>query len=154
MNANGTPYPWWVIPIGIVLSALSIAFIPFMFFYHRDHLWVGRTTSIRTPAHSSVGSEAEPAPPSQHQLISRNDSTDGIIRNNSFSGDSILLNPINSKSRRESQSSNNSRVRRVSIREDNILHRKTSDEIECGTTSVSVILPPESSVPQDVTPVL
>ena len=127
-----------------------MAFIPFMFFYHRDHPWVGRTTRTRTPAQNRGESDAEPGPSSQHQLISRNESSDAFIQSNSSLGvgDSILLNslnPITSKWPREQQSDKSSRGLRVSIKEDNTLHYNTNGESQGETITVVINPPPESA---------
>ena len=137
----------WVIPLGFVLTAASIAFIPIMFFYYRNNPWVGRAKRTPPQVEPPAASETDPGTASQRPLINRNESTDEFVQSDSSLGvgDSILLNSNTPMSSREKQSDRNSRGRKsVSIMEDNIVHYKTGSEIE-GEPTFTVSPPPESS---------
>lgn len=147
MNENGSPYQWWVIPIGIALTCLSILFIPFLFFYHSKSPWIGRASRTRQDATLISPPEAVPVSSSQQQPSNKNESGDRVDQSSSSFGvgDSILLNPLLPASSGQLQSDRISRSSRksVTINENVVHHKQVGDRIE--TTTLTITPPLEST---------
>lgn len=117
MNAKGTTYPIWVIPLGLLLSALSIAFIPVMFFYYRKAPWVGRATrSTNVPEVVQPGPNVSPGPSSrsQRQQLNPNASSHPVSQSDSSFGIGYSDYPLIPMSSQESQSDRISSKRKSS----------------------------------------
>ena len=118
LNEEKVYYPWWVFPVGIGLTLMSILFIPFMFFYYKKYPWVGRASRSRSREATRVTCSEAPAVPS-------NDANDFPVQQSSNSLGSILLNRLGTKSSGESPSENNAneRNKQLSFKDDDAVAR-------------------------------
>lgn len=148
LNSHGSLYPIWVIPLGFALTAMSIAFIPFMFFFYCNcnYPFVGRAPRARLPAPapndvSPDASEPNAIQSSQRPLINRTESStsDGFVQSDSSFGvgDSILRLPS------QSDRSSSRERKSVTIKVNAVEYKKTSDEVEAEPMTVSITPPPE-----------
>ena len=93
----------WVIPLGIALTAVSITFIPVMFFYNRKYAWVGRAKRTRQPDVNASAAAESATDRSTRLLLGSNESNETYTQSSNTVGvgDSILLNPLSTMPPRE-----------------------------------------------------
>ena len=131
----------------MVFTALSIAFIPVMFFYYRKYPLVGRAPRKRPPVVDRPDThEAEPATsrPLLDPTIGSNESNEGFTQSiSTFGGvgDSMQLRPLVSKSLPETQSDNSSKKRRsVTISQEITVHHREEPPSETGGEETSFVI--------------
>ena len=140
----------------MVLTALSIAFIPVMFFYYRKYPLVGRAPrknksivrNVDDPVAQEV--EATTSRPLLGQPLGSIESNEGFTQSiSTFGGgvgDSMPLRPLLSKSSRETQSDNSSKERKsVTISHDITVHHHHETSAETGGEAMSFVISPPPS---------
>ena len=129
MNEECITCQVWVNPLGIALTAVSITFIPVMFFCNHKYSWVGRVGRTRQPdVNASAPSEDAPDRSTKF-LLSSNESNDPYIQSDSSIGVgvSILLNPLSAMTSLERHSDKRER-KSVTITDAHVEYHPAEEE--------------------------